>query len=147
MWRAHSLKRPWYWERLKEGQGDNRGWDGWMASPTQWTQVWVNSRSWWWTGRPGVLQSMGSQRVGHDERLNSTEWFRRWRICLQLRRPGFDPWVGRIPGEGNSYPLQYSCLKNCVDRRAWWATVHEVAKSRTWLSYWQFHFHNIWNTG
>ena len=42
------------------------GWDGWMASPTQWTQVWVNSGSWWWTGRPGVLQSMGLQRVRHD---------------------------------------------------------------------------------
>ena len=44
------LKRPWCWERLRTGgEGDNRGWDGWMASPTQWTQVWVNSRSWWWT--------------------------------------------------------------------------------------------------
>ena len=60
-------KRPWYWERLKVGgEGDDRGWDGWMASPTQWTWVWVNSGSWWWTGRPGVLQSMGSQRVGHN---------------------------------------------------------------------------------
>ena len=48
------------------GEGDDRVWDGWMASPTQWTWVWVNSGSWWWTGRPGVLQSMGSQRVGHD---------------------------------------------------------------------------------
>ena len=50
-------------------------WDGWMASPTQWTWVWVNSRSWWWTGRPGVLQFMGSQRVGHDcvTELNWTE--------------------------------------------------------------------------
>ena len=47
------------------GEGDDRGWDGWMASPTQWTWVWVNSGSWWWTGRPGVLQYMGSQRVGH----------------------------------------------------------------------------------
>ena len=55
-------KRPWFWERLKVGwEGDNRGWGGWMASPTQWTWVWVNSGSWWWTGRPGVLQSMGSQ--------------------------------------------------------------------------------------
>ena len=45
---------------------DDRGWDGWMASPTRWTWVWVNSGSWWWTGRPGVLQFMGSQRVGHD---------------------------------------------------------------------------------
>ena len=48
------------------GEGDDRGWDGWMASLTGWTWVWVNSRSWWWTGRPGVLRFMGSQRVGHD---------------------------------------------------------------------------------
>ena len=48
------------------GEGDNRGRDGWMASLTQWTWVWVNSGSWWWAGRPGVLQFMGSQRVGHD---------------------------------------------------------------------------------
>ena len=61
------LKRPWCWERLRAGgEGDDRGWDGWMASPTQWTWVWVNSGSWWWTGRPGMLQSMGSQRIGHD---------------------------------------------------------------------------------
>ena len=61
------LKRPWCWERLDmEGEGDDRGWDGWMASLTQWIWVWVNSRSWWWTGRPGVLQSVGSQRVGHN---------------------------------------------------------------------------------
>ena len=60
-------KKPWYWERLKVGgKGDDRGWDGWMASPTQWTWVWVSSGSWSWSGRPGVLQSMGSQRVGHD---------------------------------------------------------------------------------
>ena len=59
--------KPWCWQRVKAGrEGDNRGWDGWMASPTQWTRVWVNSRSWWWTGRPGMLQSIGSQRVGHD---------------------------------------------------------------------------------
>ena len=60
-------KRPWCWERLKAGgEGDDRGWDSWMASPTQWTWVWVNSGSWWWTGRSGMLQFMGSQRVGHD---------------------------------------------------------------------------------
>ena len=60
-------KRPWPWERLKaEGEGDDREWDGWMASPTWWTWVWVNSESWWWTGRPGVLRFMGSQRVGQD---------------------------------------------------------------------------------
>ena len=57
------------------GVGDDRGWDGWMASPTRWTWVWVNSRSWWWKGRPGVLQFMGSQRVRHDwaTELNWTE--------------------------------------------------------------------------
>ena len=61
------LKRPWCWERLKAGgEGDGRGWDGWMVSPTPWTWVWVDSRSWWWTGRPGVLGSMGSQRARHD---------------------------------------------------------------------------------
>ena len=60
-------KRPWHWGSLKAGgEGDDRGWDGWMASPTQWTWVWVNSRSWWWTGRPGMLQSTGSQRVRHN---------------------------------------------------------------------------------
>ena len=69
-------KRPWCWERLKAGGDvDNRGWDGWMVSLTQWTWVWASSGSWWWTGKPGVLQSMGSQRVGHDwaTELNWTE--------------------------------------------------------------------------
>ena len=69
-------KRLWCWERLKAGgEGGDRGWDGWMVSPTRWTWVWVNSGSWWWTGRPGVLQSMGLQRVGHDwaTELNWTE--------------------------------------------------------------------------
>ena len=61
------LKRPWCWERLKAGgEGDNRGWDGWMASSTQYTWVWASSGSWWWTVKPGVLQSMELQRVGHD---------------------------------------------------------------------------------
>ena len=61
------LKRPWCWERLEAGgEGDDRRGDGWMASQTQWTWVWTNSGSWWWTGKPGVLQSMGSQRARHD---------------------------------------------------------------------------------
>ena len=66
-WCEKSWKRPWCWERLKlGGEGDDRGWDDWMASPTQWTWVWVSSRHWWWTGRPSMLKSMGSQRVGHN---------------------------------------------------------------------------------
>ena len=71
------LKRPWCWERLKAAgeEGDDRGWDDWMASLTQWMWVWVSSGSWWWTGKPGVLQSLGSQRVRHDwvTELNWTE--------------------------------------------------------------------------
>jgi len=70
-------KRPWCWERLKSGEGNDRGGDCWMASPTQWTWVWAGSGSWWWTGRPGVLQSMGSQRVGHNW---ATELKLNWRI-------------------------------------------------------------------
>ena len=70
------LKIPWCWERLKaDGEGDVRGWDGWMASPTWWIWVWTNSRSWWWTGKPDVLQCMGLQRIRHDwaAELNWTE--------------------------------------------------------------------------
>ena len=60
-------KIPWCWGRLKAGgEGDNRGWDSWIASPTQWTRVWANSRRRWRTGKPGVLQPMGSQRVRHN---------------------------------------------------------------------------------
>ena len=68
--------RFWCWEGLGAGEeGDNGGWDGWMASLTRWTWVWVNSRSWWWTGRPGVLWFMGLQRVGRDlaTEMNRTE--------------------------------------------------------------------------
>ena len=73
--------KDWCWERLRvRGEGDDRGWDGWMASPTQWTWVWVNSGSWWWTARPGVLWFMGSQRVGHDW-ATELNWTELDRIC------------------------------------------------------------------
>ena len=91
-------KRPWCWGGLEAGgEGDDRGWDGWMASLIRWTWVWVNSRSCWWTGRPGVLRFMGSQRVGHDwaTELNWTEPGSRligMRCChlLRLRLPKKD---------------------------------------------------------
>ena len=68
-------KRPRCWERLKAREGDNRGWDGWMASPTQWTWVWAISARWWWTGKPRVLQSMG---------LQSWTWLSGWTELNQL---------------------------------------------------------------
>ena len=81
------LKRPWCWERLKAGEeGDSRGWDGWMTSPTQWTWVWVSSGSWWWAWRPGMLQSMGSQRVELNwmTELNWPEWWSKNNVSFSL---------------------------------------------------------------
>ena len=78
-------KRPWCWERLKAGgEGDDRGQDDWMASPTQWTWVWVDCGNWWWTGSPGVLWFMGSQRVGQDwvTELNWTERIIALQCCV-----------------------------------------------------------------
>ena len=75
-------KRPWCWERLKAGEGDDRGWDGWMASLTQWHHIWIwpSSRSCWWTGKPGMLQSMEWQRVGHDW-VTELDWTRGKMLC------------------------------------------------------------------
>ena len=103
-------KRPWCWEGLGAGgEGDGRGWDVWMASPTQWTWVWVNSGSWWWTVRPGVLQFMGSQRVIHDwaSELNWTElnWctpmftaalFTLAKMWKQPKGPSTDEWIMKM---------------------------------------------------
>ena len=72
-------KRPWFWERLKAEEVDDRWWDGWMASPTWWTCVWERSGSWWWTGNPGMLQSMESHSVRHDF---TTE--QQWQITTQM---------------------------------------------------------------
>ena len=85
MWSSNTLatwgkepnhwKRPWCWERLREGEeGSDRGWDGWMASLTQWTWVWANSERQWKTGKPGVLQSMGSQTAGHEQQQLLSGW-------------------------------------------------------------------------
>ena len=100
------LKRPWYWERLKAGgEGDDRGWNGWMASPTQWRWVCVSSRSWWWTGRPGVLQSMGLWRVRHDWATELTDWL----ICS---------WKAHPTTRGNLL-----CLGNELSLRVEWTSM------------------------
>ena len=76
MRRTDSLEKTLILGKTEGGRtGDDRGWDGWMVLPTQWIWVWVSSGSWWWTGKPGVLQSMGSQRVGHDWATELTERF------------------------------------------------------------------------
>ena len=92
-------KRPWCWEGLGAGgEGDDRGWDGWMASLSRWTWVWVNSRSWWWTGRPGVLQFMGSQRVGHnwETELNWTECWESLKVGGEGDNRGWDGWMASM---------------------------------------------------
>ena len=81
-------KRLWCWGRLKAGEGDDRGWDGWMASPIWQTWVWASSRSWWWIGNPGVLQSLGLQRVGHN-------WATELNFLPIFRDPGL-VWIVRF---------------------------------------------------
>ena len=79
------LKRPWCWERLKTGgEGDNRRWDVWMPSQTRWTWIWVNSRILWWTGRPGMLLSMGCEESDMTKQLNWTEA----NVCYHLEITG-----------------------------------------------------------
>ena len=71
------LKRLWCWERLRAGgEGDDRGWDGWMASLTRWTCIWAGSRSWWWTGKPSVLQFMRSQSQTQLSDWTELNWYR-----------------------------------------------------------------------
>ena len=119
------LKRPWCWERLKTGgERNDRGWDGWMASPTPRTWIWVNSRSWRWTGRTGVLQSMGSKRVGHD-----------W---TELNWP--PRWMGGQRG-GSGYRL--ITVEQCSPGPHWASIFPSVQrKGRTWC----FHQHPWWKS-
>ena len=84
-------KRSWQWERLKAREGDNRGWDGWMASLTVWTWVWVSSGSWWCIGNHGVLQSMGWQRVRHDW-ATELNWFPTYSF-INLNEGAIGEWI------------------------------------------------------
>ena len=139
-------KRLWCWEGLwARGEGDDRGWDGWMVTPTRWMWVWVNSGSWWWTGRPGVLRCMGSQRVEHDwaTELN-------WRgipggsdskeSTCNAGDKGAILGLGRSSGEGKGCPLQYSFLEISTD-----CIVYVITKGRTWLN--DFHFLSLSHIG
>ena len=130
-------KRPWCWERLKAGgEGDNRGWNGWMTSTTQWTWLCASPGWWWRTGKLGMLQLLGLRRVGHDWVTGRQE--EHWLEFPGLYSVGV--WSvggsGRSPGEGNGNPLQYSCIRNPMDRGTWRGTVHEAAKNQALLSDW-----------
>ena len=131
-----SWKSPWCWERLKAGgEVDETGWYGWMPSLAQWTWVWVNSGSWWWTGRPGVQQSMGLQRVGHNW-VSELNWCREfWHLCslsastiflnkyqyLSLHRLGNKPVNRYSYGLQSAYqyklplsPLPFMVVASCI---------------------------------
>ena len=156
MQRTDSIVKTLMLRRLKVGgEGDDKGWDGWMASLTQWAWVWINSRSSWWTEKLGVLQSMGSQWVRHDwaTELNWLKRYITYYICVYTFKlvyntlgfpgdsngkesacnmgiPSLISGLGRSPGERNGYPLQYSGLENPMDRGAWRATGQGVTKSQ-----------------
>ena len=120
MWSANSLEKTLMLGKIEGRRGGQQGWDGWMASPTQWTWVWVNSGSWWWTGRPGVLQSMASQRVGHD-----------WATKLNWSE-GWDSWMASL----TQWTWVWANFETVKVREAWRATIHGVAKNRTWMNDW-----------
>ena len=113
-WEVNHRKRPWCWEILRAGgEGDDRGWNGWMASPTQWTSVWASSGSWWWTGKPGMLNPWRHKELDMTEGLNwlnfsfklfnyglssfnvRVPW---WRICLPIQEMQ-ETWVWSLGGE------------------------------------------------
>ena len=113
MWKTDSLKNTLMLGKIERGgEGEDRGWDGWMASPTLWTWVWVGSESWWWTGKLGVLKSMGWQRVGHDwaTELN----LQVTTTCLSSLRYGSFPLKCSVNPQAKShYPNRYA-ITLCV---------------------------------
>ena len=103
MQRTDSLEKTLMLRKIEGGRRrDNRGWAGWMASPTQWTWVWASSSSWWWTGKSGVLQSMGSQRVRHAW-VTELTWLNGYRNCDLENRGSHKPWVHDPPYRGTHY--------------------------------------------
>ena len=102
----------WCWERLKaRGEGDNRGWDGWMASPTQWIWVWAYSGRWWWTGKPGMPKSMGLLIVGHDwaSELNWTTYLSLEYMCI------FRPFLKlSFQASSSSYSFSHLSIRNYI---------------------------------
>ena len=115
-------KRLWCWERLKT-KGDDRGWDGWMASLIQWTWVWANSRRKWRVGKPGVLQSMGSQRVRHNDSTTTTN--PRWLVSFGKEENAVWRWrhTRRKPGEDGDRLFIFSKHNYTFDSISTWNTL------------------------
>ena len=141
-------KRPWCWERLKGGgEGEDRGWDSWIASSTQWTWVWASSGSWWWTGNPGVLPSMGSQRVGHDW-VTELNWTKNFQIYQQNLEKAEKPQI-KLPTFAGSWKKQESSRKTSTfalltvlkPLTVWiitnWKMVQEMGYQTTWPASWE----------
>ena len=134
-WRTDSLEKP--PDSGKDLRQEEKGmtiWDDWVASPTQWLWVWVNSGSWWWTGQPGVLQSMGLKGLGHDWATELNGGFFGGSEVEKSAWNAED--LGLILGQedpgGN--PLRCSCLENSIDRGTWQAIVHGISKCWTQLN-------------
>ena len=130
MWRAESLENTliWCWESLKAGgEGDDRGWDGWMASPIWWTWFWANSGSWWWTGKPGVLQCMGSPRVRHN-----------WAIELNWPDP-------LSPSMRDKESIQFQPLQSSAPPKMWEGRTEHLWSSqfRHRLIEWLMPYHRV----
>ena len=134
------LKRPWCWENWRLEEKGTTGWNGWMALPTQWAWVWVNSGSWWWTGRPGVLQSMGWQRVGHNWATELNWWSCSFLNAQTVKNlPALqETWVQSLGWED---PLKEGIATHSsiawripMNQGTWWAIVHGVTKSWTRLN-------------
>ena len=132
IWKDPDVGKDW----KQEEKGNDRGWDGWMVSPTRWTWVWVSSGSWWWTGKPGMVQSMGLQRVGHNwaNELNWTCGSDSKESAHNVGDLDLISESGRYPIKGNGNPIQYSCLENPTDGEGWRATFHGVVIIWTSLS-------------
>ena len=132
MRRTDSLEKTLMLVKIEGRRMDDRGWDGLMASPTWWTCSNASSGSRWWTGKPGVLQSMGSQRIwtqlGDRTKiypLGLLCWLGGKQSACNAGDLGLIPGSERSPEEGNGYPLHYSSLVNSMDRRAWRDTLHK----------------------
>ena len=114
MQRADSLEKTLVSQRLTAGgEGDDRGWDGWMAPLTQWMWVWASSRRWGWTGKPGVLQSMGSKRVGHDWATERPLWVYLCSLLDEQERVGETTWGWNLlTGEQLKYGVRRSTAQS-----------------------------------